>query len=427
MSETDINNIFPTEPEQSPDQYDSAQNVKNITVETEDKLLPSASDSSSDTTVDPSQNLENQTDWFAVAHKLRRYNRDLVKQVANLEQTLLESRQQIQAQIKQQESSDTIIIQQTEELRVSREQMANLYQEVESYHQSNQRQQILVETLSEQLEASQEQVAQLERECVFLQQQCNEQSHLLVQTNNNANELRSRLHRQQRQALQFKAALEKCLEVRESSNPNDCDISEESDTSELAISSSTFVPKVQAIQPWSNQFEQWDNQQEPEEQTLDSILSDAPKSEIPESTSDETSRELEAEPNLEIIPVNPEEELLRVSHTNELAPLSHTEEAPHFLLLDEFLLDAELSEETEVEGQVEAIEEPKPQTLNLNQAEETPIAQSSQEPKLLTSPLETDLEQSAHSPSPVLYPLRKKKRNSLAAVELPAFGRALSS
>ena len=422
MSEADINNKFPIEPEQSLESDDSTQNIDDATVEEQDKLLPSVPDSDNSDAPEIIHNANNQTDWFAVAHKLRRYNRDLIKQVANLEQNLLESHKQMQAQVKQQASSDTIVIQQTEELRVAKEQMANLCQEVESYHQSNQRQQILVETLSEQLEASQEQVAQLERECAFLQQQCNEQSHLLVQNSHSTDELRSRLYRQQRQALQFKAALEKCLEVRQSGSVNDdCLVNEESETSDLAISASTFVPKVQPIKPWSNQFNQWENQDEQEEESLDSTLFDAPTPPVTENSSESLPEEPEATTPLEIVKVNTDVELTNVSVNEGDNYAENPEEAAQFLLLDDFLLDAEFTEEEEELDELE-------NTITSTQAETEPVDESPEELKPVTSPLEGDLEPQAHSPSPVLYPLRsKKKRNSLASVELPAFGRALSS
>jgi hypothetical protein len=120
-----------------------------------------------------------------------------------------------------------------------------LFHALESSHQAAQRQQILIETLSEQLQSSQERIAQLERECALTQQRYNEQSHQLLQAANTCRELRTRLHRQQRQTLQFKAALEKSLEMSPSNSVSQQQPHQKSGILTLCRSQST------AIQPWS--------------------------------------------------------------------------------------------------------------------------------------------------------------------------------
>ena len=107
--------------------------------------------------------------------------------------------------------------QQHQEVRTTQEHLKCLLQELEASHQNVQRQQILIETLTTQLQTGQERLAQMERECFLAQQRYNEQSHQLVQTQSTCRDLQTRLARQQRHTLQFKLALEKCLEVQVSS------------------------------------------------------------------------------------------------------------------------------------------------------------------------------------------------------------------
>jgi hypothetical protein len=75
------------------------------------------------------------------------------------------------------------------------------------------RQQLLVDTIRKKLDAYQQRIAQMEEEHAQTQQRYQEKTYQLQQVEHTCQELRSRLHRQQRHALQFKAALEKCLEA----------------------------------------------------------------------------------------------------------------------------------------------------------------------------------------------------------------------
>ena len=153
------------------------------------------------------------SDLFAVAQNMRQRNRRLLEQVSQLQQALREKQEELLLQRQQDYEHDNLLTQQNEELHTLKEQLTRLFHTLESSHQAAQRQQILIETLSEQLESSQQRVAQLERECSLTQQRYNEQSQQLLQAANTCRELRSRLYRQQRQTLQFKAALEKSLEM----------------------------------------------------------------------------------------------------------------------------------------------------------------------------------------------------------------------
>lgn len=98
----------------------------------------------------------------------------------------------------------------THDLAISQEKA--VLQELVASRQMLQQQQILTESLTEQLVSSQERIAQMERDLALLQQSYDEQQHLLKDEEANCQDLRTRLYRQQQQALQFKAALEKCLD-----------------------------------------------------------------------------------------------------------------------------------------------------------------------------------------------------------------------
>jgi hypothetical protein len=167
------------------------------------------------------------TDWQSLAQALEAENEALQQSVAQLQQ-------QLETQKRRSQSADTLIAQQAEELNRTQEQTSHLLNELDASQQTAQRQQLLIETLTEQLETRQAQVAQLERECVLLQEDCNDQAHKLIAAEKQIRELQSRLHRQQRYTLQYKAALEQCL-----GSPN-------ADVPDLN-------PTVQTIQPWSNQ------------------------------------------------------------------------------------------------------------------------------------------------------------------------------
>lgn len=189
-------------------------------------------------------------DWFALTQKMRQRNRRLLDQVTQLKAALSEKEEALHLEQMRVRDRETVIIQQSEELRSSQEQLTRLFHTLESSHQAAQRQQILIETLSEQFQGSQERVAQLERECALLQQRYNEQSHQLLQAANTCRELRTRLLRQQRQTLQFKAALEKSLEM---TTPSPA--SGQQSYPKSGNTPQTPFPRTQPIQPWSGEPE----------------------------------------------------------------------------------------------------------------------------------------------------------------------------
>ncbi|MEG3897943.1 MULTISPECIES: hypothetical protein [unclassified Microcoleus] len=143
---------------------------------------------------------------------LHECNRDLLQRIAQLETALEESQNTLQ-------NRETLLEQRTAALENTQEQLTRLFGKVEVSHQTLQGQEIFVESLRSQLATSQTRLAAVERECASTVQRYNEQLHQLVATENVCRELRARLHRQQRHTLQFKAALERSLEMPQVKSP----------------------------------------------------------------------------------------------------------------------------------------------------------------------------------------------------------------
>jgi hypothetical protein len=188
---------------------------------------------------------------------------------AELERSLQETETALKLQLERSQRQETLISQRNQELIQSQHHMAALVQELEQAHQIGQRQQILIETLDTQLENSQERVAQMEREYTLTQKRFAEQTQRLVEAENECRDLKTRLSRQQRYTLQFKAALEKCLDVSVPGQPisfsdlahvvESRDVEIEVDPTELK---EEFFPRSQPVQPWSHRLDDPELEQE---------------------------------------------------------------------------------------------------------------------------------------------------------------------
>ncbi|MBD3881759.1 hypothetical protein IFO70_08340 [Phormidium tenue FACHB-886] len=183
------------------------------------------------------------TDLISLLQELNQCNSILLDRVSQLEEALESSQIALQAEVGRSQDYQTIVSQTPEDLASAQEQIVSLFNQLEFAHQTHQRQQILIETLTGQLETSQERVSQLERESALLQQHYNERLQQLAQAEATNRDLQARLHRQQRYTLQFKVALEKCLEVP----APQYDLGEATST----LDEQSFLPKTQRIQPWA--------------------------------------------------------------------------------------------------------------------------------------------------------------------------------
>lgn len=208
----------------------------------------------------------------AQLHRFQQENGELRDRLVQLEQDLTQQQIEFQLEVARSLHTPEAIVPQSvspqpavsdsqlgQELSVAQERVNELLQELEISKQVAQRQRILAETLTEQLDSSQERVAQLERDCALAQQRYNEQVQQLLQTENTCRDLRMRLHRQQRQTLQFKAALEKCLEMTPAQRQSQFipSLTEGNNASAPVVSipptslSQVLAPKNQPVRPWS--------------------------------------------------------------------------------------------------------------------------------------------------------------------------------
>lgn len=352
-----------------------------------------------------------------------------------------------------------------QELSAAQARIQQLFQELELSHQTAQRQQILVETLTAQLQASHEQIAQLERECALTQQRYTEQVQLLHQSDNTCRDLRSRLHRQQRYTLQFKAALEKCLDV--ATPQTNADVWNVIDETTIVPNNNRHpapgvklgIPRSQPVKPWSAPspaeeekpdpaFQAWLNDfmktgAAPSETEADSLPMSSPTpspSNMPQPfwASFTEADEQEASAHEPLVredwvgsPIAPDaasdpepdpegtEEAnfqprsLATDATNPAESLSiEPSPAPLLERLDSLsALDLSPSESVKVEtvgAELASLE-----TAHQGAIEQETVCETPEE-----------ILQKMSGIAPVLYPLRSaKKRESLAAVELPMFPR----
>ncbi|MEM8674393.1 MAG: hypothetical protein AAGF83_11040 [Cyanobacteria bacterium P01_G01_bin.67] len=176
--------------------------------------------------------------WQRVAHKLREYNRKLIKKVFRLEQELAEIDNKFNKYVEKSQSSDLLLAQQAEEIEKYQEKVTLLAQQLAKSQQQVDAQEILIQQISEQHELSQRQTAQLERECTLLQEQYNLQAFELASKEQESQELQIKLNQQQQSAQKREAELKRYQEAA-ASRPG------------KAASNYKNYPHNRYIQPWS--------------------------------------------------------------------------------------------------------------------------------------------------------------------------------
>jgi hypothetical protein len=169
-------------------------------------------------------------------------HQDLLQEISVYKQALSEAERQLEGQARRSQSTDQLIAQQAEELSKVQEHLAYTVAEFQVYQEESQRQQFQVEILAEKSAASQARTAELERECSLLQEACEEKGHQIKLLGQQLEEVRARLQRQQRYAIQYKTALEQCLAMP-NLNPS----------SDIAHAIASLTGQVTPIQPWSAQ------------------------------------------------------------------------------------------------------------------------------------------------------------------------------
>jgi len=387
---------------------------------------------------------ENSTELIQALHEC---NQDLIERITELEAEL----ETYQKTLRERE---VVVNQQTQELALAQAQVTRLFGKQELSNQVIQRQQVLVETLTQQWETSQTKMAQMERDCVLTQQRYNEQFHELMQAQNTCRDLRSRLHRQQRHTLQFKAALERCLEMQsrwsqhrpqEILNQPQLMIDAMDSSSVLAVKSepsnpleteqgrTLTVPKAPPVKPWSVASTEEEESIEPleeiiqaqEEYPFSSQLSEqvisTPELQINSAASSEFSANLET---LETDwPAELPTEASQSQRKGIRLPLEDIPQPP--------LMKDEIEEELErIRAEYASLNPEEEDDFELEQLESLPtsLEQDRTEPASKKEPLQPQsIPQpsprvdnfSSNWPAPLIHPQRQRKLASLASIELP--------
>ncbi len=190
--------------------------------------------------------------------ELRSANDNLYQQVEELTSALADNQKALQKQKNRSSIAESMLSQQTQESIADREKIESLFQDLENSTQTIKRQESLIESYKSHLESSQQRLAQLERECTELHSRYTEQSYKLSQLENASRELRTRLMRQQRQNLQFKAALSKCLDTPVPGDLEDNETINKArnftrQSSTINSKLRSFLTNAQPIRPWSEQ------------------------------------------------------------------------------------------------------------------------------------------------------------------------------
>lgn len=344
-------------------------------------------------------------------------NSQLLKRVAQLERALQECRSYLQRERRQTEALSSQLEQQTKELKSTTEELEVTRQEFEAG-------QVAIANLSQNLQFTQERMALMERECALTQKNYQEQSQLKQQLENTCRELRARLHRQQRHTLQFKAALEKCIE-----KPGSVDL-ESIPTLEPVSSSPATSPdptgtnstgtdygvivfsKAQPIQPWSAKTD-------PDIERLAATTGDS---------NQETIREIElAQDNynqlLEITKDTVKDLIDKSPANGELQDVAQEVTTGH----SEFSFSSLPKQDY---WPREQIRDNTPRQIATGSKERSLLAnlasnsawEDAPEKEINVDKNKSNRPQAVKPPAPLVYPQASaKKRRSLAAVELPSF------
>lgn len=174
----------------------------------------------------------NPEDLVTLIQDLNHCNDALLQRVGELEEALERSQTALQAELERYQG-------QPSPGPATPPQIAQLLSELDTANDGLRRTTIHNQTLQSELEMGQQRIGQLERECTLLQHRLSEKGAALVKAEATCQDLKSRLHRQQQYTLQFKAALEKCLNAPPVS------------TLDSGANPGVAMPKADQIRPWS--------------------------------------------------------------------------------------------------------------------------------------------------------------------------------
>lgn len=369
---------------------------------------------------------------------LNHCNDALLQRVGELEEALERSQTALQAELERYQGQASPAL-------ATPPQIAQLLSELDIANDGLRRTTIHNQTLQSELEMGQQRIAQLERECTLLQHRLSEKSAALVKAEASCQDLKSRLHRQQQYTLQFKAALEKCLNTPPVS------------TLDNRVNPGVAMPKADQIRPWSARpgvnaeqsslTQLWHSLMSTEKtvpQSHGEHLPQASASSVPlqpKATPISPAPPLVTTPPPTVTPSpepgSPDSDPVSTQDPWQTTPSPPTPAVEPVTPQVVFTEPSPWGTPLPV-GQAISDPEPEPGSVPAAVVEEdghhridslnSPALELPSQP-LKSLPVPTALagQPSSHhrsSPSPLVYPLRSpKKINSLAAVELPSFGR----
>jgi hypothetical protein len=379
----------------------------------------------------------NPEDLVTLIQDLNHCNDALLQRVGELEEALERSQTALQAELERYQG-------QASPGPGAPPPVAQLLSELDIANDGLRRTTIHNQTLQSELEMGQQRIGQLERECTLLQHRLSEKSAALVKAETTCQDLKSRLHRQQQYTLQFKAALEKCLNTPPVS------------TLDSGANPGIAMPKADQIRPWSampgvnaeqsSLTQLWHNLRSTEKP-----LPQAPGDHRPQTS----GGSVHPQPKVDPLPASPP------LVTNPAPAVSPSPQPGHPTPDPVLTQDPWQTTPSRVEPLVPQVAFTEPSPWGTPLSIEQPIADPEPEPNLVTAAVVREdrdrrinsLDRSAlelpsqpfkpesgatttttlprqlsshhrASPSPLVYPLRSpKKITSLAAVELPDFGR----
>ncbi len=196
---------------------------------------------------------------LTLIHDLNNCNDVLLGKVSKLEAALSESQQSVRTEVERAQTAQEKMLEQVLEqqsaaqqtAQTAQQQVAKLVSQLDTAEQTLKRQQLIQETLEAELNEAQERINQLERECALTTQQHADEAQARIKAETTNRDLRSRLQRQQRYTLQFKAALEKSLTVTGSTAADSSVVSKPVSFNEDTLHSSVTMPRAERIIPWN--------------------------------------------------------------------------------------------------------------------------------------------------------------------------------
>ncbi|HIK40124.1 hypothetical protein [Thermoleptolyngbya sp. M55_K2018_002] len=196
----------------------------------------------------------NVADLISLIQELNQCNNALLDRVSMLEDALEQQQARAATAIAADQVQATI--------QPLEQQIVQLTEQLEATQQLSHRQQVLAETVTQELALSRERITQLEQENQLAQQRYEEQAQRLAHSEALVRDLQTRLQRQQRYTLQFKAALERCLEVPAAlldtpggaiaqPTPQSTPQPWQAPPAAELLSAPSMLPKAATIRPWS--------------------------------------------------------------------------------------------------------------------------------------------------------------------------------